>query len=209
MTRNQISVKVNVQRKVLADVSNIRGSFAKPSSQDKSKSLKLAADTWSASSSSSKPLTANARTNLTGATGGQKTSKNACPSSYSMRLSPISAACKDVKATSNDLRSETQGRKLVSSAISRTSGSKHLPPTRTSLPVSRQVNKANPDIKEESTERLEGSRGKFGFPVKPKVSRSVASQISYTRNHHWKTRAVFDCDMKFDSGSSVPVLQYA
>lgn len=45
--------------------------------------------------------------------------KSACPSSYSMRLSPISAACKDVKATSNDLRSETQGRKLVSSAISR------------------------------------------------------------------------------------------
>lgn len=163
------SVKVNIQRKVLADISNARSSFPKPKALNKSKALcvssKFSTDTWSASSSTSKPLTGEVRTKLTEATGNHHISE------------------KSSENLKDNLRSKIQGCKFISAAISRTSDQMRLPPTRTSLPLPRKVNKANAgDTKEQSIERLERSRGKNGFPVKPRVSRNVGSQSQCWKN---------------------------
>nr|XP_027100980.1 putative cyclin-B3-1 [Coffea arabica]XP_027100981.1 putative cyclin-B3-1 [Coffea arabica]XP_027127476.1 putative cyclin-B3-1 [Coffea arabica]XP_027127477.1 putative cyclin-B3-1 [Coffea arabica] len=171
------SVKANIGRKVLADISNVRGSFSGPKAHNKSKSLCIsrnsAAGTQAGGCSSRMPFTGIVRNNMTQASGSHHT---------------VNKADKDIKITSsNDLGTLTRGCKFVDT--SRKSRGDYLPPIRKSFPVTEQVKKVPMNgTKEESTESSERRRGKYGFQVNSKVGRNVASRVHNSQNHLQKVR---------------------
>ncbi|CAK9165642.1 unnamed protein product [Ilex paraguariensis] len=182
------SVKINVGRRVLADVSNVWGNISRNELHDGSKPAKYKSErttiltrpslgpvTRTISSSSSKPLMGKLRANQSQAIGGQYTLKK--------------VASKDLKICSDDLRIKDPGRTSVNT-FGRTSERNPLPPTRKSLSVIKQVNQVvtSDANKEKNAENSEKNKGRRGFSAKPKVGWNAAPRTSNPQSQLWRTR---------------------
>ncbi|KAI8010418.1 putative cyclin-B3-1 [Camellia lanceoleosa] len=158
------SIKINVGRKVLADVSNLRGNFLRTEVHDGSKPL-VSTDpgTRNASSSSSNCIMGKVRENTRQAVAGYLTLKR---------------ETKDLKVYVDDSRSMCQGKGNTDGRIT---AKNLLPPIRKSLPASKWVNQVDTSNKKESAENSQ--------IVKPKVGRKVMPQVSNARSNLWRNRA--------------------
>nr|XP_033516324.1 putative cyclin-B3-1 isoform X4 [Nicotiana tomentosiformis] len=133
------SVKVNVKRKVLTDISNIRGNSSRTKSYNSSKLLVSNGKCpKNASNSARKFIMGNVRPNLNGATGDKQI----------LTRAPF----KDTKASFDGRKTRIQGRKSVTTGI-RPTGRNDLPPSRRSLPILQQVNIEGTDNKEKGKVR--------------------------------------------------------
>ncbi|XP_070044360.1 putative cyclin-B3-1 isoform X4 [Nicotiana tomentosiformis] len=122
------SVKVNVKRKVLTDISNIRGNSSRTKSYNSSKLLVSNGKCpKNASNSARKFIMGNVRPNLNGATGDKQI----------LTRAPF----KDTKASFDGRKTRIQGRKSVTTGIRR------------SLPILQQVNIEGTDNKEKGKVR--------------------------------------------------------
>ncbi|XP_055823059.1 putative cyclin-B3-1 [Solanum dulcamara] len=120
------SVKIFVKRKVLTDISNIRGSSLRTKSYNSSKLVDSNGKcSRIANNSSRKFIMGNVRTNLNGATGDEEI----------LTRAPF----KDTKASFDGPMSKIQCRKSVTSGI-RPTRRNALPPSRRSLPILQRVN---------------------------------------------------------------------
>ncbi|XP_075077815.1 putative cyclin-B3-1 isoform X3 [Nicotiana tabacum] len=129
------SVKVNVKRKVLTDISNIRGNSSRTKSYNSSKLLVSNGKCpKNASNSARKFIMGNVRPNLNGATGDKQ------------------ILTRDTKASFDGRKTRIQGRKSVTTGI-RPTGRNDLPPSRRSLPILQQVNIEGTDNKEKGKVR--------------------------------------------------------
>ncbi|KAM3302743.1 putative cyclin-B3-1 isoform X1 [Capsicum chacoense] len=120
------SVKIFVKRKVLTDISNIRGNSLRTKSHNSSK-LVDSNGKWSriANNSSRKSITGNVRPDFNGAAGDKQI----------LTRAPF----KDTKASVDEPKTKIQGRKSVTIRI-RPTGRNALSPSRRSLPILQQVN---------------------------------------------------------------------
>ncbi|KAA8523415.1 hypothetical protein F0562_009838 [Nyssa sinensis] len=179
------SIETKVGRKVLADVSNIRGNVSRNEIHDGSKQVKGKIDRIASlqrvpvgmairttSSSSSKPSVGKVKANRSQAVGDYYTLKR---------------GTKDLKVSSNDQKTKGQGHDYFN-ADARTTARNLLPPTRKSLPVLKRVNQVDASDIKENAEIPEKSKEKRGFPVKPKTSRKMVPQVSDGRGHLWRNR---------------------
>ncbi|KAI8010732.1 putative cyclin-B3-1 [Camellia lanceoleosa] len=170
------SIKINVGRKVLADVSNLRGNFLRTEVHDGSKPLKGKSErssfsqrvstdsgTRNASSSSSNRIMGKVKENTRQAVAGYLTLKR---------------ETKDLKVYVDDSRSMCQGK---GNTDGRKTAKNPLPPIRKSLPASKWVNQVDTSNKKESAENSQ--------IVKPKVGRKVMPQVSNARSNLWRNRA--------------------
>ncbi|KAF5949525.1 hypothetical protein HYC85_011518 [Camellia sinensis] len=170
------SIKINVGRKVLADVSNLRGNFLRTEVHDGSKPLKGKSErstfsqrvstdsgTRNASSSSSNRIMGKVRENTRQAVASYLTLKR---------------ETKDLKVYVDDSRSMCQGKGNTDGRIT---AKNPLPPIRKSLPASKWVNQVDTSNKKESAENSQ--------IVKPKVGRKVMPQVSNARSNLWRNRA--------------------
>ncbi|XP_057507781.1 putative cyclin-B3-1 isoform X1 [Actinidia eriantha] len=165
-SRRDISVEINVGRKVLADVSNLRSNLLRTEVHDSSKLwVSMDSSTRTRSSSSSNRCTGKVRENLRQAVGGYSTLKR---------------ESKDLKVYVDDLRSKGQGRGNDVNTDGRRYARNPLPPTRKSL--SKWVKEVDTSDKKETDENLGNGNGTYVFPVKPKVCRKVIPQVSNTRS---------------------------
>ncbi|CAI9087985.1 OLC1v1022204C1 [Oldenlandia corymbosa var. corymbosa] len=161
---------LNVRRKVLADISNVKASSSTAKAKDTSKSLYDARNSLvgarASGISSRKPLSSTVRTALTQVTINHHTAKK--------------VGCKDTKTNSEDSRTKTQSGQLLDSTSTRVYG-RHQPTLiRKSFPAIKQV-------KKEYTERSHGC--KEGLPVSSKVGRTVTSRVTSSYGSHFgKTR---------------------
>ncbi|KAK4355063.1 hypothetical protein RND71_024034 [Anisodus tanguticus] len=180
------SVKIFVKRKVLTDISNIRGNSLRTKSYNSSK-LVDSNGKWSriANNSSRKFMMVrgssrgnnllqkckgNVKPNLNGATGDKQI----------LTRAPL----KDTKASFDGPKTKIQGRKSVTIGI-RTTGRSALLPSRRSLPVLEQVNvKGTYNKEKENSKELEKGKGISGIPVsaKPKAAGDVLPQLSNLNN---------------------------
>ncbi|MCD7465473.1 hypothetical protein HAX54_001377 [Datura stramonium] len=133
------SVEIFVKRKVLTDISNIRGNSLRTKSYNSSK-LVNSNGKWSrrANNSPRKFIMGNVRTNLNGAIGEEKI----------LTRAPF----KDTKASFVGPKTKIQGRKSVTIGI-RPTGRNALPPARGSLPILQQVNTEGTNNKEKGNLR--------------------------------------------------------
>nr|XP_018632109.1 G2/mitotic-specific cyclin-2 isoform X3 [Nicotiana tomentosiformis] len=152
------SVKVNVKRKVLTDISNIRGNSSRTKSYNSSKLLVSNGKCPKNASNSARKFImkiqrsfsyhgfivgidiepGNVRPNLNGATGDKQI----------LTRAPF----KDTKASFDGRKTRIQGRKSVTTGI-RPTGRNDLPPSRRSLPILQQVNIEGTDNKEKGKVR--------------------------------------------------------
>ncbi|XP_059284562.1 putative cyclin-B3-1 isoform X2 [Lycium ferocissimum] len=141
------SVKICVKRKVLTDISNIRGNSLRTKSYNSSKLVDSNVK-WSriANNSSRKFIMGNVKPNLNGATGDKQILSR--------------APFKDTKASFDGSKAKIQGRKSVTIGI-RPTGRNALPPSRRSLPILQQVNIQGTNNKEKGNLRpnLNGATG--------------------------------------------------
>ncbi|XP_070044362.1 putative cyclin-B3-1 isoform X6 [Nicotiana tomentosiformis] len=161
------SVKVNVKRKVLTDISNIRGNSSRTKSYNSSKLLVSNGKCpKNASNSARKFIMGNVRPNLNGATGDKQ------------------ILTRDMKASFDGPKTRIQVRKSVTTGIRRT-GRNALPPSRRSLPILQQVNVEDTNNKEKvNSKKLEKGKGISGVSVlaKPKAAGDVLPQLSNHSN---------------------------
>nr|XP_016457740.1 PREDICTED: putative cyclin-B3-1 isoform X5 [Nicotiana tabacum] len=164
------SVKVNVKRKVLTDISNIRGNSSRTKSYNSSKLLVSNGKCpKNASNSARKFIMGNVRPNLNGATGDKQI----------LTRAPF----KDTKASFDGRKTRIQGRKSVTTGIR--TGRNALPPSRRSLPILQQVNVEDTNNKEKvNSKKLEKGKGISGVSVlaKPKAAGDVLPQLSNHSN---------------------------
>ncbi|XP_059661873.1 putative cyclin-B3-1 isoform X2 [Cornus florida] len=178
-------VKPNVGRKVLADVSNVHGNISSNEVHDGSKPVKGKSERITslqrvlvgpgiriASSTSSKTLVGKVRANQSQAVGHSNTLKR---------------GVKDFKVSSDDQQTNGQGYRSADTD-GRTTARNLLPQTRKSLPVLKRVHQMNTTGVKENAGNSEKDKGKYGFPVKPKVGRKVVPQASNGRSHLWNNR---------------------
>ncbi|XP_019255591.1 PREDICTED: putative cyclin-B3-1 isoform X2 [Nicotiana attenuata] len=133
--KSSTSVKVNVKRKVLTDISNIRGNSSRTKSYNSSKLLVSDGKCpKNASNSTRKFIMGNVRPNLNGATGDRQ------------------ILTRDMKASFDGPKTRIQGRKSVTTGI-RPTGRNDLPPSRRSLPLLQQVNIEGTNNKEKGKVR--------------------------------------------------------
>ncbi|XP_004243965.1 putative cyclin-B3-1 isoform X1 [Solanum lycopersicum] len=141
------SVKIFVKRKVLTDISNIRGNSLRTKSYNSSK-LVDSNDKWSriTNNSSRNFIMGNVRTNMNGATGDEEI----------LTRAPF----KDTKASFEGPKTKIQGRKSVTIGI-RSTRRNALPPSRRSLLTLQQVNVDDTNYKEKGNLRrnLSGATG--------------------------------------------------
>nr|XP_009763406.1 PREDICTED: cyclin-B1-1-like isoform X7 [Nicotiana sylvestris] len=182
-------VKVNVKRKVLTDISNIRGNSLRTKSYNSSKLLVSDGKCPKNASNSARRFImkiqrsfsyhgfiagidiepGNVRTNLNGATGDKQI----------LTRAPF----KDMKASFDGPKTRIQGRKSVTTGIR--TGRNALPPSRRSLPILQQVNVEDTNNKEkENSKKLEKGKGISGVSVlaKPKAAGDVLPQLSNHSN---------------------------
>nr|XP_033516327.1 putative cyclin-B3-1 isoform X7 [Nicotiana tomentosiformis] len=180
------SVKVNVKRKVLTDISNIRGNSSRTKSYNSSKLLVSNGKCPKNASNSARKFImkiqrsfsyhgfivgidiepGNVRPNLNGATGDKQ------------------ILTRDMKASFDGPKTRIQVRKSVTTGIRRT-GRNALPPSRRSLPILQQVNVEDTNNKEKvNSKKLEKGKGISGVSVlaKPKAAGDVLPQLSNHSN---------------------------
>nr|XP_033516326.1 putative cyclin-B3-1 isoform X6 [Nicotiana tomentosiformis] len=183
------SVKVNVKRKVLTDISNIRGNSSRTKSYNSSKLLVSNGKCPKNASNSARKFImkiqrsfsyhgfivgidiepGNVRPNLNGATGDKQI----------LTRAPF----KDTKASFDGRKTRIQGRKSVTTGIR--TGRNALPPSRRSLPILQQVNVEDTNNKEKvNSKKLEKGKGISGVSVlaKPKAAGDVLPQLSNHSN---------------------------
>ncbi|KAJ8542735.1 hypothetical protein K7X08_005258 [Anisodus acutangulus] len=161
------SVKIFVKRKVLTDISNIRGNSLRTKSYNSSK-LVDSNGKWSriANNSSRKFMMGNVKPNLNGATGDQQI----------LTRAPF----KDTKASFDGPKTKIQGRKSVTIGI-RPTGRNAVPPSRRSLPILQQVNVEGTDNKEKGSLRPNLNGAPFdGTKTKTQGRKSVTIGIRTT-----------------------------
>ncbi|CAN4102491.1 unnamed protein product [Withania somnifera] len=133
------SVKIFVKRKVLTDISNIRGNSLRTKSYNRSKMVDSNGK-WSriANNSSRKFIMENVRPNLNGAAGDKQI----------LTRAPF----KDMKASFDGLKTKIQCHKSVTIGI-RPTGRNALPPSRRSLPILQKLNVEDTDNKKKGNLR--------------------------------------------------------
>ncbi|XP_052208657.1 putative cyclin-B3-1 isoform X2 [Diospyros lotus] len=167
------SRKTNAGRKVLADVSNLRGNFSRAEVQDGSKPLvSMDSGMRYAMSSSNNCIMGKARENLRQPIAIYSTLKD---------------DALDLKAYVDDQGSKCKGHGSMNTNV-RITARNHLPPPRKSLTATKLVKQVNTNDKKGTAENLEKVNGIYGFPVKPKVARKVIPQVTNARNHIWQNR---------------------
>ncbi|XP_016457739.1 putative cyclin-B3-1 isoform X5 [Nicotiana tabacum] len=167
------SVKVNVKRKVLTDISNIRGNSSRTKSYNSSKLLVSNGKCpKNASNSARKFIMGNVRPNLNGATGDKQI----------LTRAPF----KDTKASFDGRKTRIQGRKSVTTGI-RPTGRNDLPPSRRSLPILQQgkvranLNKATDDKQILTQAPRKDMKASFDGPkTRIQVRKSVTTGIRRT-----------------------------
>ncbi|XAR67252.1 hypothetical protein NMG60_11001938 [Bertholletia excelsa] len=180
------SIKINVARKALADVSNLRGNFSRTQDHDGYKPLKgkneritslqrVSTDsgTRGTSSSSSKCIVGKVRQSQRQIYAGYPTMKRALET-------------KDLKVCTDDLESKGWGHEFSEDGQITTRNG--LPPTRKSLPVSKCVKQVETGGKKITAGNLDKGQGISGFHVKPKVGSKVMCQVSNGRSNLWRNR---------------------
>lgn len=207
--KNDKSVMRNTGRKVLADISNVKGDALKNALHGGAKPLTTKAKSImylqrystgkglrTATSSMRKPLTGNSRVSLS-----QVNSR--------VSLSQVSGNVhtgqrdtrdrNDLKVSSGDLRTNSQGRKSFNN-VGRASLIPR-PPTRNSLPVLKRVNKVDSSESNKGNAEYTGKIiEKCGFSVKLKVGRKTLPSGSSSGSHLTTNHARgFSGQLKVDS----------
>ncbi|XP_019255589.1 PREDICTED: putative cyclin-B3-1 isoform X1 [Nicotiana attenuata] len=163
--KSSTSVKVNVKRKVLTDISNIRGNSSRTKSYNSSKLLVSDGKCpKNASNSTRKFIMGNVRPNLNGATGDRQI----------LTRAPF----KDMKASFDGPKTRIQGRKSVTTGI-RPTGRNDLPPSRRSLPLLQQVN-------------IEGTNNKEKGKVRANLNKATDDKQILTQAPRKDMKASFD-----------------
>ncbi|XP_060188801.1 putative cyclin-B3-1 isoform X2 [Lycium barbarum] len=159
------SVKICVKRKVLTDISNIRGNSLRTKSYNSSKPVDSNVK-WSriANNSSRKFIMGNVKPNLNGVTGDKQILSR--------------APFKDTKASFDGSKTKIQGRKSVTIGI-RPTGRNALPPSRRSLPILQQVN-------------IEGTNNKEKGNLRPNLNGATGYKQILTRAPFKDMKAPFD-----------------
>ncbi|XP_075093067.1 putative cyclin-B3-1 isoform X2 [Nicotiana tabacum] len=173
-------VKVNVKRKVLTDISNIRGNSSRTKSYNSSKLLVSDGKCPKNASNSARRFImkiqrsfsyhgfiagidiepGNVRTNLNGATGDKQ------------------ILTRDMKASFDGPKTRIQGRKSVTTGI-RPTGRNDLPPSRRSLPILQQVN-------------IEGTNNKEKGKVRANLNKATDDKQILTQAPRKDMKASFD-----------------
>lgn len=197
--KNDKSALRNSGRKVLADISNIKGDAlknalhggTKPMTTKAKSSMYLQRSSMgkgltTATSSMRKPLTRNSRVSLSQVSGNLHTGRR------------DTGDKNDLKESSGN----SQGRKSLNN-VGRTSLIPRAP-TRNSLPVLKRVNKVNSSEAEKGNAEYTGKiKEKCGFSVKPKVGRKALPCGSSSGSHLTTNQARgFGGQLKVDSRDS-------
>ncbi|KAL8134738.1 uncharacterized protein LOC141713057 [Apium graveolens] len=200
--KNDKSVMRRTGRKVLADISNVKGDAlknalhgGKPLTTKASSSMYLQRSSagrglTTATSSIRKPLMGNSRVSMSQVSGNLHTGRRDARDKNNLKVS------------SGDLRTNFQGRKCFNNV-----GRKSViprPPTRNSLPVLKRVNKVDSSEAEKGNAEYTGKIvEKCGFSVKPKVSRKTLPTGSSSGSHLMTNQARgFGSQLKVDSKDS-------
>ncbi|XP_017244895.1 putative cyclin-B3-1 [Daucus carota subsp. sativus] len=201
--KNDKSAMRNTGRKVLADISNVKGDASKTVIRGVAKPLTTKATSnrylqrsslgtghTNATSSTRKPLTGNSRVSLSQVTANHYTGRR------------DTRDRNDIKVSSGDLQTNFQGRKSFNN-VGRTSLIPR-PPTRNSLPVLKRANKIDSSEAEKKNAEYTGQiKEKCGFSVKLKVGRKTLPSGSNSGSYLTTNQARgFGGQLKVDSRAS-------